>query len=74
MHTQLKYEKPLVRDLSDLKEAQGACGPGTAPAGQCTPFGSAPGTCFTVGNLAAGCTNGPVAFVPCSSGGNPINP
>ena len=72
MKKRSNYQKPVVRDLSDLQEAMGACTEGSTPAGQCTPTGSSPGSCFTVGNLAAGCTNGPVAFVPCATGGNPI--
>jgi len=59
----MKYQKPIVQDMSKLSFAEGACSSGLF-VGNCIPNGLSAGDCGSVGNVAGAC----------GSAGNTVNP
>jgi hypothetical protein len=66
----MKYQKPVVHDLSQLSFAEGACTSGLF-VGDCSPNGLQAGQCISVGNTAGVCTTAgnTVNATACSANG-----
>ena len=67
----MKYQKPIVNDLSKLTFAEGSCASGLL-VGDCTPNGVTAGSCISQGTTAGTCGPSGISVDPSACATNGI--